>query len=150
MKINWKSLTITSLIFLLLIFCIYVSIGLFISGPKYQNDAKFETMKKHLITQVSDIQEVERHVFRYVVYVGESKDCYYFFNEEAKQITTRMKDATQYQKALQAFKKEYGVQDAIKVGYGIKAPVYVLENENVLILLDYDTLEEVYYLKKGE
>lgn len=150
MKINWKSFAITSLILICLILCFYISIGLFISGPKYQNDAKFETMKNHLITQVSDIQEVERHVFRYVVYVGESKDCYYFFNEEAKQITTRMKDATQYQKALQKCKKDYGVQDALKVGYGIKAPVYTLENDDVLILLDYDTLEEVYYLKKGE
>mgnify|MGYP006939921985 CR=1 FL=1 len=47
--------------------------------------------------------------------------------------------------------KKYNAEDiTITLGYGYDNPVYVIECSVGRILLDYDTLHEVYYLKEGD
>lgn len=51
----------------------------------------------------------------------------------------------------QEVEKRYGAKDVqVALGYGYDNPVYVVNCSVGQILLDYDNLHEVYYLKKGE
>ena len=47
--------------------------------------------------------------------------------------------------------KRYGAKEIqVALGYGYDNPVYVVDCSAGEILLDYDSLKEVYFLKKGE
>lgn len=151
MKINGKSVAVTCGLLFMALIAIFIEIAIFISGPA----RKFEDKVDHQIAKIKEsyarIEDVQRHVFHYVVYIGEDSDMYVWFNEKGKAIASRKK--TSYQKAAvnALIEKNYqGKVSKVSLGYGYKNPVYVVNFDKGEVLLDYDTLDEVYYLKKGE
>ena len=61
------------------------------------------------------------------------------------------RDTDQTDKVKQEVQKRYGAKDIqVALGYGYDNPVYAVECSAGQILLDYDSLKEVYFLKKGE
>ena len=128
-----------------------MGIGIFVSGPNRASAIKEQAMIQKIETQSPKIKNIYRHVFRYVVYVGEQDDFYLFFNAKGEQISSRKKHKENEQKAIVELQKKYQMLEfELKVGYGIKGPVYSCETAQGIVLLDYDTLKEVYYLKKGD
>lgn len=76
---------------------------------------------------------------------------YVWFNDAGKAIVSRKKDTIQMDNVKQEVEKRYGAKDVqVALGYGYDNPVYVVNCSVGQILLDYDNLHEVYYLKKGE
>ena len=151
MKIKWQSLIVTLILLLVLYLTLLGGVGLFISGPKYANVKQDQKIVEVIQTKYPNISILNRHVFRYVVYVGEGEGTYYFFNEKGEQISSRQQNQQNEKKALLKMQKEYQLLDCeLQLGYGIDGPVYSAETGQGMVLLDFDTLEEVYYLKKGE
>ena len=135
MKFNGKSIAFTTLLVIILLAVIFIEIALFITGPSAKYDAK--------------IENIQRHVFHYIIYIGEDEDNIVWFNEEGKPIVTKEKATLQKDKAAQEAQKLYGWKDVkVTLGYGYDQPVYVIEANNCEVLLDYDTLKVVYYLDK--
>lgn len=98
-----------------------------------------------------EIKNLHRDAFYYITYVGEDADNYVWFNDAGKAIVSRKKDTIQMDNVKQEVEKRYGAKDVqVALGYGYDNPVYVVNCSVGQILLDYDNLHEVYYLKKGE
>lgn len=134
-----------------MILCIILLIAhsLFISGPKYHYEHKIKEEEKVIKANYGKDLKLSRHVFQYITYIADGDDEFLWFNQKGSLITKRAKNTLQYDQVKQIL-KQYGInEEMIALGYGYDNPVYVISNHDVELLLDYDTLKEVYYLKKG-
>lgn len=151
MKINGKSLILSFCLIFILIFVVYINIGICISGPIRKYEDKINMQIKNINKQYKDIKNIRRDVFHYIIYIGENKDYYYWFNEKGNIVDKKEKSTYNETKVNEIIKENYDGSDIkIQLGYGYHKPVYKIECSKGKILLDYDTLEEIYYLKKGE
>lgn len=151
MKINWKSISITGVLLIVLCLVVLIEISLFISGParKYEHDV--EKQMQTIQTKYQDIQQLQRHVFYYTTYVGQDDKTVVWFNELGKVIVSRKKSTLDLAAAKQKAEEVYGIVNAsVTLGYGYDNPVYVIVGKEGSVLLDYDTLKEVYFLKEGD
>ena len=136
MKINGKSLAVSIGLLAVLLIVLLVESSIFISGPSRKYEEKIDE-------QMSAIRDTYK--------VGEDADNYVWFNDKGKAIVSRKKDTDQTDKVKQEVQKRYGAKDIqVALGYGYDNPVYAVECSAGQILLDYDSLKEVYFLKKGE
>lgn len=151
MKINKKTLLITICMILLAIVVFYLNVAVFVSGPASKYDSKIAKEEQSIRAQYKDITIINRHVFQYVVYIGEDEDHYVWFNNKSKAIDQRTKDTYREEEVKSLVASTYEASDIhVKLGFGYKKPCYVVNCDQGMILLDYDSLKEVYYLKKGE
>ncbi len=142
------AITTTLIIVLLLVILIFQAI--FISGPKYYYQAKVDQQEAKILKNHPALTNFKRHVFKYIIYIAESDEAYCWFNEEGELLTYRYKDTSQFSKVAN-IAKQYGASGAnITLGYGYYGPAYILENDYFEVILDYDTLEEVHCLRKGD
>lgn len=150
MKFNGKSLTLTISLLFVLFLVIFVEISLFISGPSLRYDDKVSRQKASIQETYENIETIQRHVFSYIIYSGNDQETRYWFNENGELLTKRAMTSLHEDQALAKVKESYGIDDAsVSYGYGYDAPVYVIENEQMEVLLDVDSLKQVFYRKKG-
>lgn len=149
MKLNGKSIIITTVLVVVLMLVLLIEISLFITGPSAKYDAKVEKQIAAIEKEYQDIKDIKRHIFHYIVYIGKDDEKIVWFNEEAKPIISKEKSTLQLEQAKQEAQKLYGWNSMeISLGYGYNNPVYVIQSNNCEVLLDYDTLKVVYYLDK--
>lgn len=145
-----KRFFITLCLLILLATSILVVIALYISGP----NIKYETEVQNEIAVIKAQSEVEyidmkRDVFRYVVYIAESDDAYAWYDRDGKALLHKFKKDIHVQDILTNVKDVYGISDVQgSIGYGYDNGVYIVENDEVKILLDIDTMKEIYYQRK--
>lgn len=145
-----KRLLITLCLCIFLLASIITVIALYISGPniKYETEIQrhIESIKEQSKEEFSSI---ERHVFRYITYVATTKDEHIWFNSENKELLRRKNDELTLDSALQKVRNDHSLSNLkVTLGYGYEQGVYVVENNEYLVLLDIDTLEEIYYQRK--
>lgn len=151
MKLHGRNLLITIGLFIVLGMVLLVEICLFISGPNLRYAAKIDEQKEIITSKVEDISNLQRHVFSYVVYSGENATEVYWFNEDGEMMTRREKAKLSQTEALDKVTSAYEMQEpSVWYGYGYKKPVYVIEDAYTEVYLDIDSMEEVFYRKKGE
>lgn len=151
MKLHGKNLLITIGLLLVLCLVLLVEICLFISGPNLRYASKIDEQKEVITSKVEGITNIQRHVFSYVVYSGEDTDEIYWFNENGELMTKRSKSEVSFENALAKAGESYTLSEPkITYGFGYKNPVYVIEDASAEIYLDIDSMEEVFYRKKGE
>lgn len=148
MNINIKSLTLSVALCLLFVVVILSEIGIFISGPKNYYEDKVTSQINTIKESYQDITDINRHVFSYIIYSGQMGNEVLWFNENGLLLTKRDVNVIDKEKALlQA--KEMGIEsEQVSLGYGYDNPVYVVENEQVEVYLDVDTMKQVFYRKK--
>lgn len=147
---KWFSLSkfsITIGLLLVLSLVILINIGLFITGPSLRYEDKIATQEALIRQNHENIQELDRHVFAYVIYSGHDDASYYWFNEQGELLTTRKQSEIDIEQAKQKGALENAT---VRIGYGYENPVYVIENDDAEVYLDLDTYEQVFYRKKGE
>lgn len=151
MKINWKSIGITMGLLIVLCGVVLVEISLFISGPARRHEDVIATQMERIKDKYKNIQDLERHVFKYTTYVGEDVKKLVWFNEKGTAIVSKKKSSLEMEKARNIAKERYHAQDiVVSIGYGYDNPVYIITCDQGSILLDYDTMKEVYFLKEGD
>lgn len=151
MKINGKSLVVSIGLLLVLAVVIIVESSIFISGPSRKYEEEINDQMAAIKGTYKEIDKLYRDAFYYITYIGEDADNYVWFNEEGKAIVSREKDTLRMDQVKQEVEAQYHGEDiTIRLGYGYDNPVYVVECSVGRILLDYDTLHEVYYLKEGD
>lgn len=149
MKLNGKSIIITIVLAIVLLLVLLIEISLFISGPSAKYDAKVEQQIAAIQKDYQDIKDIQRHVFQYIVYIGQDDENIVWFNVEAKPIISKEKSTLKMDQARAEAARLYGWSDmVVSLGYGYNNPVYVIQANNCELLLDYDTLKEVYYFDK--
>lgn len=150
MKEHLKSIPVTIVLLLLLLIVVFSEIAIYISGPSRKYEDSVAKQEQKIKDAYGSVKELHRHVFQYTVYVGEDEQLYIWFNEEGNVVTTKEKSSARFSEAKRIAQSVYGLQDAeISLGYGYKNPVYVLVSDEREILLDYDSMEELYDLRKG-
>lgn len=149
MKFNGKSFAKTCFLLLVLLIVLLVEVSLFISGPNRKYEKKIADQIAVIEAKNSDLEGIERHVFQYITYSGKGKGSYFWYNEEGNVIVERKLNTYKANEVEAKVKKNYQVNDIkITLGYGYDNPVYVVKTDVGEILFDYDTLEEVFYLKQ--
>lgn len=149
MKLNGKSIIITIVLAIVLLLILLIEISLFISGPTAKYDAKVEQQIAAIQKDYQDIKDIQRHVFQYIVYIGQDDENIVWFNVEAKPIISKEKSTLKMDQARAEAARLYGWSDmVVSLGYGYNNPVYVIQANNCELLLDYDTLKVVYYFDK--
>ena len=99
--------------------------------------------------QVPDIKGLEQNIFEYVTYSGYTTENVYWFNQKCEEIAVRDLSTLDYAKVRQVAKEEYGIDaETIDLTFGYSAPCYEVRGKNTLLLLNYDTLENVYERKE--
>lgn len=152
-KWNWKSILLTTFLLFVLIVVIYSLIGISISGPYYaeQNDQQkiIEKIKKEEKKAIS----ITRHQFEYITYTCETKNDYIIYNEKGEKILTRSKKDLQLDEVKKIINEKYPelADQDIQISYGYKSIVYLIEDDHYTkLMLDFDKLKKVFYMKEGE
>lgn len=143
-KWNIRWLLVSGLLCLALFIVIGILWSLYISGPARAYEHKIEQQEQMILQEHPQLQSLERQVFRYITYLGEDEQYYYWFSEEGKQIAMRSKESRSDAKALAAARKLGFAADRVELGYGYEGPAYVLRNAEAMMLLSYDDYEWLY------
>lgn len=142
-RVYGKKFTITLWIILILIIATLWS--LFISGPSRLHEVTLQNDLDRIQEEHKGISGLTVHRFDYTTYQGYTNDKLIWFDENCEVITIREIQTLNYEAAKKKALDEYGIQTkTIELGYGYDNPVYEIQGKNVMILLDYDTLERVY------
>ncbi len=136
---------------LIILFCIIIiEIVLFVSGPAIRYDDKIAAQKDVILKNYEDIEELDRHVFAYIIYGGHDKKNYYWFNENGELLAWREMTKLDSKKAQQEARRLHNMENTkVTIGYGYEKPVYIVENDTYELYLDIDTYETVYFRRKG-
>lgn len=119
--------------------------ALFVSGPARVHEEKQKQTFEVIRSQVPEIQGLEENVFEYITYQGYTADTLYWFDQTGQIITSRGLDTLDYNKARQTALDDYGIDaQSVELAFGYTSPVYEIQAENTLLMLNYDTLEKVY------
>lgn len=137
-------------LFVTLISMIVLLWALFISGPARIEDANNKHVQEKITQQVADIQGLRQTKFDYVTWQGYNESTFYWFDATGTLITQRDLSTLNYQQARAKALADYNLDaKTVEVAYGYSAPVYRLEDDERILMLDYDTLEWVYERKTG-
>ena len=148
--INVKSIGITLGLLHLTCFIFYLGVAVFISGPKFKYEADILEQEKMIQKEFKDIKDLHRHVFQYTTYVGKEENRWIWFNEKGIAITSREDGTVRFDEAKRSVEDKYNTKvNDVQLGYGYNNPVYVVYCELGEVLLDYETLEEVYIIRTG-
>lgn len=129
-------------ILILVVCCLW---ALFISGPARLHEAQLAQVKETIQSQVPAIQGLQQTAFEYVTWQGYTNELIYWFDATGNLITTKELSTLDYNEARERAREDYGMEARVVfVAYGYSGPVYQLENNVRLLMLDYDTLDWVY------
>lgn len=119
--------------------------ALFISGPARLHDESQQKTIEAIHQTVPDITDLSEHKFEYVTWQGRTDDTLYWFDALGGMVTSRPLGELDYQAARQKAADLYSMEaDVVFLAYGYSAPVYQLENDGQILMLDFDSLEWVY------
>lgn len=145
MKQRKYNIRFTVLLWIIFIFIIMVLWSLFISGPSRLYEVTLEQRLSTIESENTGITGLTVHRFDYTTYQGYTETMLYWFDENCEVITTRDIGTLDYDKAKETALNDYGIEcETIVLGYGYDNPVYEIQGNDMMILLDYDTLERVY------
>lgn len=150
-KVNMNKILTTCALVFLLFFVVYMFIGILISGPVLKKEDEIAKAKQKIVEQYEKIENIERHVFTYVTYTGEDDRRYIIFDEAGKKIAVRYKEDAKFDEVKKLLKEEYPnlVDCEIKVGYGKNKPAYIIEKAYEKLVINFDNLRVVYYMKEN-
>lgn len=151
-NLNFKSIAITTGLIFLLILVFYSFIGILISGPLIKYEEKERITIAKIEEDNKDVKNIKKHVFRYVIYTGETEESYIFFNKAGMRVAIRDKKDAKFDKVKDLIKKEYPTLDGVEInlGYGKDKPAYIIEKNYEVLVLNFDDLKEVFYMKENE
>lgn len=138
----------------LLLFCtgylILMFLGINITGPFYYNQASNQKIIRQIQVQYPQLKDFDRHSYRYVTYSSINENESYFFDASGKWIVTKPYSEEIVMNVLE-IAEDYGFEkENMQLGYGYDNPVFVFEDGNRMLLLDYDTYEEIAYVRSFE
>lgn len=152
-KWNWKSMLLIIFLLFILIVVIYSLIGISVTGPYYLGQKDQSEVIAIIEKNEDDIIAITRHSFEFITYTCETDDEFIIYNEKGEKILTRNKEDLQLDEVEEIIKNDYPalLNQTIQISYGYENAVYLIEDDNfTMLMLDFDELKEVFYMKEGE
>lgn len=126
----------------LIIVCLW---ALFISGPARIHDRQKADVIAAMEEIVPGVEGLSENKFDYVTWQGYTSDTLYWFDMTGQIITSRPMTTLDYDKAEEKARTKYDLEaKTVTLAYGYSGPVYQLESDDRILMLDYDTLDWVY------
>ncbi len=126
----------------LIIVCLW---ALFISGPARIHDRQKAEVIATMEEIVPGVEGLSENKFDYVTWQGYTSDTLYWFDMTGQIITSRPMTTLDYDKAEEKARTKYDLEaETVTLAYGYSGPVYQLESDERILMLDYDTLDWVY------
>ena len=145
---NIKKIGITLGLFIIILFLVFVNIGLHISGPARLEEVKDKIVLENVKKRFPLVHSLYQHNFKYVTYSAISNGYAYVFDYEGYLIMKKEFNDSMFDEIKDIVKREYGLENVeVNIGFGYDNMVFVVEEKNIMIYFDYDTKEVVYYLK---
>ena len=145
---NIKKIGLTVCLILLVVFLIFINIGLNISGPVRYEAKKDEAVLNIVQKRFPFIHSLYRHSFKYVTYSCVDKNKAYVFDYEGILVMEKDYDESMSANIQALVLEKYGVENAqVHIGYGYDNIVFVVEEKDLMVYFDYDTYDVVYYLR---
>lgn len=149
MKLNGKSILITTILMLVFAAVFFICVAMFFSGPSRAFEKNVDDKISKITSEYKNVENLERKTFYYVTYIGENNDMYLFFNDLGELIDSREKKTKDIEKVKALVLEKYQIEtDDISLGYGYNNPTYVIKYASGTITLDYDNLKEIYHEKR--
>lgn len=127
-------------------FLFYVNVGLNVSGPTHIEEKKDEVVLEKVNKQFPFIHSLYRHSFQFVTYSAISNDKVYVFDYEGGLVVSKDYQESMMSEIQSIVRDEYGIDNAdVHIGYGYDNVVFVVEQDQSMICIDYDTKEVVFY-----
>ena len=131
---------------------LYLIIGVTIVGPstKYEDDQK--ALIQAIEAQEEDVLSTTRYVFEYVTYTVETESKYCIYDENGEKVLERLKENLQLEEVQAILAENYPdlMEQEIEITYGYDGCVYMIQDDDyTMLMLDFDTLETVFYMKEG-
>lgn len=131
---------------ILIIFLVFVNIGLNISGPARYNEIQEAAILEKVNQRFPLIQSLYRHNFEYVTYSAISAKNAYVFDYEGGLVMKKEFDEASLTEIQNRIYEEYGVENAeVHIGYGYDNMAYIVDEDDFKVYFDYDTKEEIFY-----
>ena len=145
---NIKNIGITSLLILIIILLCYINVGLNITGPMNYEAYKDEVILKEVKKEYPSINSLYRHSFKYVTYSTISNEKVYIFDNEGGLVVEKEFKSEMIDEIKHLVLDNYGIGNVeVNIGFGYNNAVYVVEEEDMIVLFDYDTKDVVYYFR---
>lgn len=137
----WMTVTLAALIVLI----ITVFWSIFISGPARIHEAQQAKVEAAIKKEVPGIKGLEENKFEYVTWQGFDDTTLYWFDNTGKVITTRPMETLDYDKVRENAGSDNDMDvESVSLAYGYDGPVYLVKGSGKMLMLDYDTLKQVY------
>ena len=147
---NIKKIALTAGLLFLVVFLIFVNIGLNISGPARYEAKKDEAVLAVVQRRFPSIHSLYRHSFQYVTYSAVYGEKAYLFDNEGELVMEKDYDDSMIEDIQALVAADYGIEDAsVNIGYGYDNMVFAVEEGDLMVYYDYDTYEIVYYLRRN-
>ena len=143
-----KKITITIGLLFMILFLIFVNIGLNISGPARLEEIKVQEILERVNSRFPLVHSLYQHNFRYTTYSAIVKNEAFVFDYEGVLIMRKDFDESMIEEIKSIVKEDYGIEEVdVQIGFGYNNMVFVVEKDDQIICFDYDTKEVVYYMK---
>lgn len=143
-----KKITISIGLLFMILFLVFVNIGLIISGPARLEEIKDQEVLAQVNRRFPLIHSLYQHDFKYTTYSAVMKNQAYVFDYEGVLIMSKDYDESMIEEIKTIVKKDYGIEEVdVQIGFGYNNMVFVVEKDDQMIYFDYDTKEVVYYMK---
>lgn len=109
MKLSGRNVLVSGALLLLLLAVILFEIAIFISGPMRKQESKEAAITDVIRERYKYINTFERHSFRYVVYVGEAANSYYFFDANGDLLMHKTKRELRFEEVKAIAQQDYQI-----------------------------------------
>lgn len=146
MRLQWRNVTISTILIILFLSVILVELAVFITGPNRKYESDITSVKNTIAQRYENMEAIERHVFRYSTYHGKEDENILWFDKDGNLLMKRDATKDRSEQAIQkAVDKHQLTNGSVSLGYGYKNAVYVVKNKSQVVYYDFDTLKQVYY-----
>lgn len=143
--------TLDVLLVLILVFMVSSLWALFVRGPVLLHEDLDRKVETAIQNEIPGIQGLVRNEFAYITWQGYTDEELWWFDVNGNVLTSRNLSTLDYDLARKRARSLYEMEpDEVTLAFGYSHPVYALSSPSAFLLLDYDTLNTVYYRNNYE
>ncbi len=143
-------ISLSIFLMLLAIVSVFIFIAVFISGPYLQEQLQEEDSIQAIATKHT-CSEVDVHTFAYTTYACHNKQEVLVFDETGNQVASRDVEDVNYEGLDELLAQEASdlIGEQVHITYAYDEVVYMVEKGSEWIVVSFDDLEVLFYMKEG-
>ncbi len=144
---KWMTIGLVACLFVFIV----TAMGVFVGGPYYENAAQQQVIIQKIEENHEQPKSIKRNAFQFVSFTVFDDDEITIYDENGEYLLSRDIDTLQEEKVKEYVEANYPtlIDAPIQVAYGYDSIAYYIEHDLEVLVIDYDSLEELFYMKEG-